>query len=535
MPAPSPHAVVAALADPAFYPHRPEAVEHVQTHISHVFLAGPWVYKLKKPVRFPFLDFSTLERRRHFCEEEVRLNRRLCPDLYRGVLPITRAAGGRLALDGEGEPVDHVVWMRRLPAERILARLLARGEVGAPLVDAVAARMAAFHATAPTGPDIAAHAAPERLREVVLDAVALGARFAGRLLPAEDHEVLQDFGPTFIRRHETLLRARQQADRIRDGHGDLHAEHVCVVDAPLPADDLPPLAPGLYVFDCIEFSPGLRAVDVASEMAFLAMDLEARGHPGLARRLVTAYAAAADDPDVETLVPLYACHRACVRGGVEALASEEAEVDEAERRAAAARARDRFALALRYAWGAAGPAVIACAGLAGTGKSTLAHALGAATGFRIVSSDVVRKRDAAGSVCYTPAARAAVYGALLREVEAALAAGEAVIADATFIRRADRDALRAAARAARRPCVFVECVAGVDAVRERLAAREGTASLSDARWGTYVAQRASADPFGEDEARVVVDTGGEVAAARAAAVRALWRWRQGRPVAGALG
>src|SRR5204862_7529869 len=169
-------------------------------------------------------------------------------------------------------------------------------------------------------------------------------------------------------RHETLLRARCAGGHVREGHGDLHAEHVCFLDGPLPGPrGLPPLAPGIYVFDCIEFSHAFRCIDVASEIAFLAMDLETLERPDLARRFVAAYAAAADDPAVDVLIPFYACYRACVRGKVEGLASIALEVDARTRDTAAARARRHFTVAVRYAWQADGPAIIACTGLAGTG------------------------------------------------------------------------------------------------------------------------------------------------------------------------
>jgi aminoglycoside phosphotransferase family enzyme/predicted kinase len=532
--------IVAALGEPAFYPHRPGRVEHLQTHISHVFLAAPYVYKLKKAVRFSFLDFSTPALRYHFCEEEVRLNRRLSPSVYLGVVPITREAGGRLRLGGSGEVVDHVVRMRRLPADRMLANLIARGASCSDRMDPLALRLAAFHAAAPGGPEVSLHADPERLVSRWKSILDGAAPFAGALLAPEDHEVLADFGPTFVRTHETLLRARQRAGRIREGHGDLHAEHVCFVDAPIEAEgEEAPLEPGIHVFDCIEFSRALRCNDVAYEIAFLAMDLDSLDRPDLARRLVTAYVAAADDPEVPLLVPFYGAQLASVRGMVEGLKSREAEVEPADREAAAARARRHFALALRYAWTAGGPAVIACAGLSGTGKTTLATELARTTGFDLLGTDVLRKRRAGlapeasaraafGAGLYTDEARTATYAALVAEVEAALETGRGVVVDGTFIRRADRDRLATAARRQRRECVFVSCRADEQAVRARLAAREEGRSVSDARWTTYVAQRERCEPFGADEGHLVVDTGGEPAAARGTALRAQWRWRQGR-------
>jgi len=523
-------ALVRALAEPAFHPHRPHAVEHLQTHVSHVFLAGPHVYKLKKAVRFPFLDFSTRDLRRQACEDEIRLNRRLAPEVYLDVVPIVRTANGALRLGGEGDVVDHVVHMRRLPADRMLPALLAAGAVSDEMLDALACRLAAFHAQAPAGPDIAAHAGPEALAARWETEARDTMPFVGELLAAEDHEVLRDFGTTFVRTHETLLRARQERGRIREGHGDLHAEHVCFVETPVPAEaGAPALAPDVYVFDCIEFSRAFRCNDVASEVAFLAMDLESRGHRERARRFVAAYADAARDPLVPALVPFYACHRAIVRGKVEGLASRAAELDVAARKAAARRARHYFALAVQYAWRAGPPAVIACCGLAGSGKTALATEIALTADALLVSSDAIRKRDAAAKPAYTAAARAAVYALLFAETDAALAAGRTVVADATFIRAADRARLAAAAARHAAPLVFVECHADAAVVRARLAARDRSPSLSDARWDTYVGQRAGRDPVRAAEPAIAVDTTGDLAAARAAALRRLWQWRQGRP------
>jgi aminoglycoside phosphotransferase family enzyme/predicted kinase len=534
------HAVVGALEDPRFYPHGPAHVEHLQTHISHVFLADPYVYKLKKAVRFPFLDFSTPAQREHFCREEVRLNDRLCPSVYLDVIPITRDAGGRLTLGGHGEVLEHVVWMRRLPAERMLMHLVARDRVTRGMIEALAAKLAAFHAGAPSGPEIAMHADPDRLAARWMENIRGAEAFAGTLLAPEDHAVLADFGPTFVRTHETLLRARQQAGRIREGHGDLHAEHVCFIDAPVPAGgDRGPLPPGIYVFDCIEFSQPLRCNDVAYEIAFLAMDLERLERPDLARHLIAAYATAADDPLVSTLLPFYGGHLACVRGKVEGLESIAPDVDAADRAAAEALARRHFALAVRYAWQAAGPAVIACGGLSGSGKSTLAAELATRMGFVLLATDAIRRRAAGatgsraaayGNGLYSAAAREAVYETLCVEADAALAAGHGVIADATFIREADRRRLATVARRHRLPCAFVECRAREDVIRRRLEVRDEQPSLSDARWDTYVGQRAQFEAFKESEPHVVVDTSASAEVARATAVRQLWQWRHGHPL-----
>jgi predicted kinase len=389
---------------------------------------------------------------------------------------------------------------------------------------------------------VAAHATPERLGATWNDILSGAAAFVGSLLAAEDLDILIDFGPRFLRTHDALLRARLQGGRVCEGHGDLHAEHVCVLAEPAVADDVPPLAAGIYVFDCIEFSRALRCTDVAAEVAFLSMDLERRGHPDLARRFVAAYAARADDHDLERLLPFYVSERACVRGKVEALKSDEQEVDLAERDAARERTRAFYRLAVRHAWQTCGPVVIACAGLSGSGKSTLAAVLADATGFALLSSDVLRKtrtgvapaaaRAVFGAGLYTPQARRAVYAALCTEAGRQLAAGRSVIVDATWIHRRDRNRLAAEARSYRRPLVFIECRANEATIRERLEARAEGQSISDARWETFLGQRGAWESFAEDEAHFSVDTGGGVPAMRAATLGALWSWTHENAVGG---
>jgi hypothetical protein len=529
-PATTHDAIVRALAEPSFYPHRPARVEHVQTHISHVFLAGSYVYKLKKAVRFPFLDFSTLERRRYFCAEELRLNRRLSPAVYLDVVAVVRTADGGFALGGDGELAEPVLRMRRLPADRMLPALLARDAVDAGMIARLARLLADFHQRAPTGPEITGHAAPQALRSRWDDTMRTLLPFVGTVLRAEEHALLADFGPRFVQRHEPLLRARQDGGHIRDGHGDLHAEHVCFVDDSIvAAADGSALAPGIYIFDCIEFSVAFRCNDVASEIAFLTMDLEHRGRRDLADAFAAAYMVAAADPTIASLLPFYAAARAGVRATVACLTSAEDEIAPPERIAAVAAARAYLALAVRCAWRAGGPAVVVCSGLSGTGKSTLAAALADATDAVLLRSDVIRQRDDSSgrtpvSDRYTAGARAATYETLAREADAVLAGGRGVIADATFIRRADRERLRRVAARHRRPCVFVETRAAEAVVRERLAARTA-AEVSEARWDTYVSQRQACEAFGVDEARIVVDTDGAPSVARAAALRQLWAWR----------
>ncbi|MGH7895736.1 MAG: AAA family ATPase, partial [Candidatus Binatia bacterium] len=319
-------AIVAALRRPEAYPHAVDAVQHVQTHISHVFLAGAHVYKLKKAVVFPFLDFGTLPAREHFCREEVRLNRRLAPGVYVDVVPIVRA-NDSFVVGGTGQAVDWLVHMVRLPAERSLAMLARTRAVTLATMGALAERIARFHAEA----SLAGGGTPEALASIWVENLAGVRPYVGRHLAEEDFEVLADFGHTFLARHDAVLRARPQLGHVREGHGDLRADHVYVLDQPVSVPGAASLRPGLYVVDCIEFSEAFRSIDVAADVSFLVMELEQLDRRDLADTFLRAYAEAATDASVAALVPYYACHRATVRGKVEALASDEPEVGTEER------------------------------------------------------------------------------------------------------------------------------------------------------------------------------------------------------------
>ena len=503
------------MLDPSFYPHDPDGVELIQTHISYVFLAGDRVYKVKKTVRFSFLDFSTIARRRYYCHEEVRLNRRLAADVYVGVVAIREIEGvfslasgaDPLSLASQGDPlslaseenpdvVDYAVVMRRLPEEQMFSAILARGEAEERHVDAIAERLVEFHRGAEAGPDITANGDPTRIREAMDADFAESYRYRGRTISQDDDRAIQRFCHDYLATRESLLRKRQAEGRIRDCHGDLRAEHVC-------------FAGRLTVIDCIEFEPRFRYRDVAAEIAFLAMDIEDLGYKELARLLVRRYSELAADPDLPSLVPFYGCHLAYIRGKVDSLKSLEEEVGEAGRSAAESSARHHFALAHRLTW-AYSPMVIAVCGLSGTGKTSVAEALAERTGFAHLSSDVFRKKLAGHStVRPAPAAARAslyseemgrrTYAAMMDEAARHLRAGDGVVLDATFQRRAHRAPVYELARASGVPLLFAECRCPEPEIRRRLDVRvRSAAGPSDADWDVYLAQRGAwEDPLAD--------------------------------------
>lgn len=486
---------------PGFYPDSPARVELKQTHISYVFVAGETVFKVKKPVHFAFLDCSKLARRFHYCVEEVRLNARLSPRVYLGVFAIFKRADsfvlGPEVHAEHPEAVEYAVKMRRLPEERMLDQLLAAGRVDSATIRAIAARIAQFHASAPSNRGWTYGSAAAIWRGVIGE-LAQNQDFIGQTLTQGEFTAIDAFCRAFITAHWRPLNERARTGRVREGHGDLRAEHICIAHDGNEID----------VIDCVEFSEQLRYGDVASEIAFLAMDLERLGAPGLAEELAEAYAEIAGDEELAVFVPFYKCYRACVRGKVESLRSLEREVGAAERERAGQLARRYFELAWRYARGAS-PALIVVCGLSGTGKSTVARMLANRKGFKTINSDRVRKRlgavpahehvraDYAAEI-YSDRFTRITYDAMLGEAESILREGRGAILDATFKASADRQL--ALAMAARRgvPVLFVECAVSEDEAIRRLRRRESApGEVSDATAEVYERQRAEFEPLAE--------------------------------------
>ncbi len=393
--------LVQAMKEPAFYPHPVGAVQLLQTHVSSVFLTGELAYKLKKPVDFGFLDFTTPELRHRFCEKEVELNRRLAPTVYLRVEPIVllngrpalrgnpvrseadpEAVSGRIGSDAvpygnaildesavpeEGatpresgipeesgipdrkpapgglgasgaasHPIDWVVVMRQLDQELLGPNVLARGELTPEKIDGVVDRLVPFYRAAATGPGIDEYGTAEAFRVNTDENFEQTAEFVGTALSRDKYDRIRDYADAFYRENDDLFRRRIAEGRIRECHGDLHLRNIFFTDPPV-------------IFDCIEFNERFRCSDVAADLAFLVMDLDFRGLPGLARRVVDRYVAASGDRDLEELVGFYACYRAYVRGKIACFTSRDPAIGEGAREEELRMARRYFDLAFRYA------------------------------------------------------------------------------------------------------------------------------------------------------------------------------------------
>jgi len=458
-----------------------------------VFLAGDLAYKVKKPVDLGFLDFTTLEKRRTDCEDEVRLNRRLAPMVYLGVVPITRE-GDTLRVGGGGPAEEYAVRMKRLPDEARLGALLERGEVADDEIEQLGRRIAAFHAEAATGGEIARYGRFEVVAGNARENFDQTARFQGQTVSHQVWHHLQELTERELSARHDLIERRARPGITRDTHGDLHLDHVYRFPDLDPPEDL-------VVIDCLEFNARFRYADPVADAAFLAMDLAYHGYGALARTFAGAYFAASGDAEGRELLRFYIAYRAMVRGKVESFELDENEVPEEQRWQDLQRARAHFLLALgALAPPVERPCLVLSTGLPATGKSLLARGLAKTAGFEHVRSDEVRKRlagiapeeSAAAPLdqgLYTPEWRERVYAVCLERAEKALFEGRRVVVDATFQEESKRRAFLDAARAWGVPSVVFTCEAPVDEIRYRLDRRAAHHDVSDADREIYEAVR----------------------------------------------
>lgn len=509
-----------SLLKPSAYPEPTESVRFTETHVSFIFVCDSYVYKVKKSVDLGFLNFTSLDRRRFYCNEEVRLNSRLCADLYLGVVELRETAGG-CAFGGDGKVIDYAVKMKRLPEDRMLDQLLKKGELTPAHLAELGRFVAEFHRRAERGPQIDAYGSLDSLKTNWEENFRQAAPFAGRTLAAADLFLLRDWVSRFLSEKGDLLEARVREGFIRECDGDLHLGNICLNDRPSPRlrpvnQEAPGLGAesGICIFDCIEFSERLRCIDTAADIAFLLMDLEFSGRPDLCLPFLDAYREKTGDLGMEGVLDFYKASRAFVRGKVKSLRLLESGVAADELRGAETEAMRYFRLARGYCLRERlSPTLIVTCGLMGSGKSALARQLSRELGLTLLSSDPLRKSLAARAQTppsskkaalpkpsspddydrgiYTADMNRAVYALLRESARDELKAGRSVVVDATFRRAADREEFRALSEELGVPFVVVRVDCPVELIRERLEQRKNDPNeVSDGRWEIFPRQLA---------------------------------------------
>jgi aminoglycoside phosphotransferase family enzyme len=322
------------LLNPEIYPDYPRTIKLIETHISLLFLTGNYVYKVKKPVDFGFLDFTSLEKRKLFCEQEVKLNRRLSPDIYLGVARITKE-GERVLLEGKGELVEYAVKMKQIPEEFLMDKLLEKKKVTPKMIEAVSEKLVNFYFAAETNDRIKSFGKPERIKQDTDENFEQTEKYIGVTISKEGYEEVKSRTNDFFRTKEEIFFQRIASDRIRDCHGDLRLEHIFWGDE-------------ISIFDCIEFNERFRYTDVAADIAFLAMDLDYHGRQDLSEHLIRAFIGESGDQELIEVLDFYKCYRAYVRGKVESFRLDDPHIPEGEKKEALKRAQKYFGLAHRY-------------------------------------------------------------------------------------------------------------------------------------------------------------------------------------------
>ncbi len=470
-------ALIDFLLNPRSYPERTRAVSHLETHISHVFIADRFVYKVKKPVNFGFLDFSTLRKRHFFCKQEVVLNSRLAKGIYLGVQPLYRSGGGfSFASKGARVPAEYAVRMKRIPLDRLLFKLIGEGKPLYGSLEDVGGTLARFHESiapyrgARFGGVESMIAATEENFEQIKPFTALT---VGRKTLAS----IARYTRAFIADHRAGFAERRKNGFIRDGHGDLHCQHICLEHPPV-------------IFDCIEFNRGFRTIDILEDIAFLFMDLEYRGRFDLSARLHKAYFARQPKALDEELLRFYKVYRAVVRGKVEGFAARGVE-DPSERERAVARARDYFGVAGYYINHFKKPFnPVVFMGLSGSGKSTIARDF--SPNAVILRSDEMRKEitgvgkgrhaySSLGEGIYTPELTSRIYCLMLERAVECARMGKKVIVDATYLKAEQRRDFHETCIAEGQNPFFIHCFASEAVLKERIRKRmEAGMDVSDA-------------------------------------------------------
>jgi aminoglycoside phosphotransferase family enzyme/predicted kinase len=471
------------LLNPLSYPHKTRNVKHIQTHISDVFIAPPFVYKVKKPVDFGFLDFTTLKKRKLYCEKEVALNRRLC-DIYIGVEEISMSDGDYRF--GKGDTtIEYAVKMKRLPDKYFLKNLIHTGNVDLADLRRIIEKLVGFYESQNYNIRINDFGKPANIKSFIYGNVSLVKKFVGNTISAATHEAVKFYNDMFFERNSSVFQERINKGFIKDCHGDLHLNNINVTHD------------NVCIHDCIEFNDRFRFIDIASDIAFLAMDLDFNGRRDFADFVVSEISRRMSDDTIFKVIDFYKCYRAFVRGKVESLKSEDANIPKREARSSHKRATDYFRLSLRYAVFGSRPTLVVVFGMIGTGKSTLAELISKELGCDVISSDKIRKEmlgiapterryESFDKGIYSAATTDTVYNEIIKMGKHAAESGDIVVLDASFSKRKYRELVTNAAKSFGISLFFVQTKASDKTVRERLLRREIVGeSISDARLGIF--------------------------------------------------
>lgn len=500
------------LKNPEFYDSDVESVEVLQTHISFVALTGAYAYKVKKPVDFGFLDFSTLEKRKYYCEEELRLNRRLCPEIYLDVVSITRD-GKELRLGGPGEVVEYAVKMKEFPQKNIMTNLLQKGKIREDIIDEICGILVDFYRRSDRSSEIDVFGSLSLVKKNIDENFEQTTAVIDRTISKKIYDEIMRMTALFFQQKKHVFEQRVHQGHIGDCHGDLHSGNIVIGEK-------------VCIFDCIEFNKRFRYCDVASDIGFLAMDLDYLNFPYLSSFLIERYIERSKDADVLEVLNFYKSYRAYVRGKVIGFQLNDPHIDERKKNEIIEIARSYFELSHYYAslvtfdLERKQPVLFLVNGLTGTGKSTVALKIAVDYHASVINTDVVRKEmagldkferhlDQPDTGLYEPEKITLTYQQVLEKAAALLRQGRNVVVDATFQKQQYREMVEQVVEDTKAVDIWVRCTCPDQVVKQRLEERLKKKSVSDGRWEIYLHQKQTFEPFLDTQRYLEFDTSNE--------------------------
>ena len=493
--------LIQQMLRPEFYPHPvTPPIQLIQTHISFVFLTGDYAYKIKKTVNFGFLDYSTLEKRQHFCIQELRMNQRGAPEIYLEVLPITQTDHNTFELASTANPVEYALKMRQFPQDSLFLRLFEQGSLTEKIMENLGKIVAEFHANAPTNDYICTFGEVAKIRQAINNNYQLSENYIGGPQTQKQYEETRQFTELFFAEKPELFTSRIANNKIRECHGDLHLKNIALWQDKI------------LLFDCIEFNEPFRFVDVMYDVAFTVMDLEARGRKDLGNAFLNTYLEQTGDWEGLQVLPLYLSRQAYVRAKVNSLMLDDDNITEVEKKQAFSTASHYYQLAWEYTKTRQGRLIL-MSGLSGSGKSTTARYLAKRIGAIHIRSDAVRKhlggiplQARGGEELYSESMNQKTYQRLLDLGITLGKLGWTVILDGKYDRQNLRGDVIKIAQAEQLPLQILHCTASLELLRERLQQRQG--DIADATVDLLESQLAQAELFTETEKAYVktIDT-----------------------------
>ena len=501
--------VLENLKNPEFYGSDVKSVSIIQTHISFVALTGKYAYKVKKPVNFGFLDFSTLEKRKYFCQEEMKLNRRLCPNIYLEVLPIT-IKGNTLELNGDGKIVDYALKMREFSQEEIMTNLIKKGKIHEGTIDEICHILVDFYNSGKQSEEIDNFGSSKAIKQNIKENFEQTQSVVDLTIPKDVYTYIKAASNKFFEVNKAIFEKRIKEKHIHDCHGDLHSGNIVVSDN------------NIYIFDCIEFNKRFRYCDVASDIGFLAMDLDYLNHPYLSSYLIDKYVDKSHDKGIFDVLNFYKSYRAYVRGKVLGFKLSGQNISKKERKNTIETAKKYFDLSQYYTslfyldLKNKKPLLFIVGGLSGTGKSTISLKISVDYHAQYINTDIIRKElagidkfekhhDEINTGLYSPEKIDHTYEKVMEKAEYLLKKGENVVLDATFQKKSYRDMARKIAEENNAISVLIQCTCPENIVKKWLGERQRKKTVSDGRWEIYLNQKVTFESINPKEKHIKID------------------------------